>query len=117
MTKYGYPYLSNYCDDLIYCGLPSKIDSAYQFLLNLLQELGLDISDKKLHPPDTKVVCLGIFLILSIGPFPYLLKNYRTYSEYVLNGRLKEVVPKISYSPCWVPCYISLNVYVLLGFF
>ena len=60
MAKYGHPYLSKYIDDLIYCGLPSKIDSAYQFLLNLLQELGLDISDKKLHPPDTKFVCLGI---------------------------------------------------------
>ena len=60
MAKYGQPYLSNYIDDLIYCGLPSKIDSAYQFLLNLLQELGLDINDTKLHSPDTKVVCLGI---------------------------------------------------------
>ena len=38
MAKYGHPYLSNYIDDLIYCGLPSKIDSAYQFLLNLLQK-------------------------------------------------------------------------------
>ena len=40
------PNRSNYIDDLIYCGLPSKIDSAYQFLIELLQELGLDISPK-----------------------------------------------------------------------
>ena len=29
-------------------------------MLDLLQDLGLDISIKKLCPPDTKVVCLGI---------------------------------------------------------
>ena len=60
MNQHGHLYLHNYIDDLLYCGLPSKIHSAYEFLFQLLQELGLDISDKKLHPPDTQVVCLGI---------------------------------------------------------
>ena len=60
MSKNGHNALLNYIDDLIYCGLPSTIDSSYQFLLDLLQDLGLDISIKKLCPPDTKVVCLGI---------------------------------------------------------
>ena len=60
MAQYGHPYLHNYIDDLLYCGLPSKIHSAYDFLHQLLQELGLDISHKKLHPPDTLMVCLGI---------------------------------------------------------
>ena len=50
----------NYIDDLIYCALPSKNNKAFQFLLALLEELGLDISQKKLHHPDTKVTCLGI---------------------------------------------------------
>ena len=40
--------------------MPSKIDTAFQCLLKLLQDLGLDISSKKLTPPSTKVVCLGI---------------------------------------------------------
>ena len=44
---YSRPNLSNYIDDLIYCGLPSKIDSAYQVLTELFRELGLDISEKK----------------------------------------------------------------------
>ena len=60
MTQHGHPYLHNYIDDLLYCGVPSKIHAAYEFLLQLLQELGLDISYKKLHPPDTQVACLGI---------------------------------------------------------
>ena len=60
MKKQGHPHLLNYIDDLCYCDLPSRIDSAYQSLLKLLQDLGLDINVKKLTPPDTKVVCLGI---------------------------------------------------------
>ena len=60
MAQHGHPDLHNYIDDLLYFGLPSKIQSAYEFLLQLLQELGLNISAKKLHPPDTQVVCLGI---------------------------------------------------------
>ena len=60
MKKKGHPYLLNYIDDLCYCELPSKIDTAYQCLLQLLQEFGLDLSTKKLTPPSTKVVCLGI---------------------------------------------------------
>ena len=60
MSQNGRNALLNYIDDLIYCALPSKIQEPYRFLLTLLQEVGLDISQKKLHPPDTKVTCLGI---------------------------------------------------------
>ena len=62
MQQQGFPYLQNYIDDLIYIGLPSSVDQAYHTLLHLLQELGLEISIKKLNPPDTKVVCLGILI-------------------------------------------------------
>ena len=60
MQQHGFPHLFNYIDDLIYTGLPSQIHSSYQFLLELLQELGLEIFQKKLVPPDTVVTCLGI---------------------------------------------------------
>ena len=60
MNKNGFPGLHNYLDDLIYCGLPSDIHEPYQFLISLLQDLGLAISQKKLCPPSTQVVCLGI---------------------------------------------------------
>ena len=62
MQQKGFPHLQNYLDDFIYIGLPSSVDKAYQSFLDLLQELGLEISSKKLHPPDTKVVCLGILI-------------------------------------------------------
>ena len=60
MCQHGFPHLWNYIDDLIYTGLPSQIFPAYQFLLNLLPKLGLDISQEKLVPPTTVATCLGI---------------------------------------------------------
>ena len=60
MTQNGYPGLINYIDDLILSDLPSKKTNAYQFLISLLQELGLSISASKLVAPTTSAVCLGI---------------------------------------------------------
>ena len=62
MSQHGFPYLYNYIDDLIYIGLPSEIHKSYAFLLDLLAQLGLDISMKKLVPPTTAATCLGIHI-------------------------------------------------------
>ena len=80
MKKFGYPNLLNYIDDLIYIGLPSNITASYEFLLRLLHELGLDISQNKLVAPSTSVVCLGI-LVDSVN---------RTIS--IPEGKLAEIV-------------------------
>ena len=64
MKRHGHNALLNYIDDLIYIGLPSKIHESYTFLLSLLQDLGLQVSQKKLIPPSTEVVCLGILIRL-----------------------------------------------------
>ena len=62
ISNNGHPGLINDTDDLIQCDLPSKIDHSYQYSLNLFQQLGLPISDKKLVPPTTSVGCLGILV-------------------------------------------------------
>ena len=62
MRKHGFNNLFNYVDDLIYCDLLSKIYEAYQFLLQLLPKLGLEINKKKLVPPTTSMICLGILV-------------------------------------------------------
>ena len=62
MTVSGFPNLFKYIDDLVYTGLPSNIHQAFHFLKHLLADLGLDISYKKLVPPDTAVTCLGILI-------------------------------------------------------
>ena len=56
MNKNSYTGLRNYIDDPIYIGLPSLIQTPYKFLLSLLQQLGLQVSSKKLCPPSTKVI-------------------------------------------------------------
>ena len=60
MAQHGFHHLHNYIDDLIYTGLPSEIHRSYKFLTQLLADLGVDISLKKLVPPSTSVACLGI---------------------------------------------------------
>ena len=60
MKKHNHNALLNYIDDLIHIGLPSKIHQSYQFLLSLLKDLGLEVSNSKLVPPSTCVTCLGI---------------------------------------------------------
>ena len=56
--KFGYPNLQNFIDDLIYPGLPHEIHEAYASLINLLKDLGLEVSAKKLVPPISKAICL-----------------------------------------------------------
>ena len=52
----------NYIDDFLCVSLPSKIDRTYVRLQELLTELGLTVSAKKLAPPSTRVTYLGILV-------------------------------------------------------
>ena len=62
MSQAGHNGLMNYIDDLLYVGTPSNIWQLYHDLLQLLQDLGLDVSQNKLVPPSTQVICLGILV-------------------------------------------------------
>ena len=59
MTSKGHS-ITNYIDDLIGHGLPSQAHESFNTLTSRLQELGLQISSKKLISPTTRAVCLGI---------------------------------------------------------
>ena len=61
MTSEGHK-IWNYIDDFLCVSLPSKINDSYTRLQALLQELGLTVSSKKLVPPISQVVCLGILV-------------------------------------------------------
>ena len=50
----------NYVDDYVGFGIPSDAKRSYDHLYDLLDRLGLTISQKKLVPPSTSVVCLGV---------------------------------------------------------
>ena len=62
MKQNGHNALLNYIDYLICIGLSSSIMHSVNFLLSLLQDLGLEVSQSKLVPPSTQVVCLGILI-------------------------------------------------------
>ena len=50
----------NYINDFLCISLPSKINYTYVRVQELLAELGLTVSSKKLVPPSTQVTCLDI---------------------------------------------------------
>ena len=119
MKKYGHNALLNYLDDLIYCGLPSNIDQAYECLIQLLEELGLDISWKKLHPPSTQAVCLGIMFdtvhrTISIPPDKLqdiitLCNNWRNKTTCT-KANLQSLLGSLLYvSKCVKPARFFLN--------
>ena len=99
MRKFGYQNLLNYIDYLIYLGLPSNIDSSYTFLLHLLQDLGLEISQNKLIAPSTAVVCLGI-LVDSVNQIIFQMLSYPKLLIYVCLDITRLFVPKINFSLC-----------------
>ena len=80
MKNNGHNALLNYIDDLIYCGLPSQIDEVNVYLFQLLQDIVLDISQKKLQPPDAEVFCLSI------------LFNTKTPTISIPPSKLQEIV-------------------------
>ena len=119
MNNNGHNSMLNYIDDLIYTALPSTIHKSYQFLLNLLQQLGLDISSKKLHPPSTQAVCLGILFntvdrTISIPPEKLqeiidMCKNWSKNATCTKN-KLQSLLGSLLYvSKCVKPARVFLN--------
>ena len=86
MASNGFHTFFNYIDDLIYIGLPSEIQDSFEFLTKLLQQLGLDISSKKLVPPSTSVVCQSTIVHLEILNVVVTLK---IWANHWCNQRIK----------------------------
>ena len=49
-----------YLDDIVGVAHPHQANEAFLTLTHLLQHLGLPSNDKKVEPPDHKIICLGI---------------------------------------------------------
>ena len=107
MKGFGYLNLLNYIEDLIYIGLPSEIQTSYQCLLDLLQQLGLDISHKKLVAPCTAAIYLGI-LVDSVNrtiSIPDEKKNSKKLLRCAKIGKQKIHVQKHNCNLCWALYY------------
>ena len=57
----------DYIDDYVGVGVPSVAHASYHFLLNLMERLGLSVSQKKLVPPSTRATCLGVLIDTDAG--------------------------------------------------
>ena len=52
----------NYIDDFLGYGTPSVARKSFDALFNVMTQLGLTVSEKKLVEPTTRAVCLGILI-------------------------------------------------------
>ena len=52
----------DYIDDYVGFGIPSVACALFVSLFDLMKQLGLTVSDKKLVPRSTQVVCLGVLI-------------------------------------------------------
>ena len=119
MRQHGFPGLWNYIDDLIYIGLPSNIYNSYQFLLNLLQDLGLAISPEKLVAPTTSAICLGILVdtkarTISIPAEKFLeiktLCSNWVFKKYATKNQFQSLLGSLLYiTKCVKPARLFLN--------
>ena len=57
----------NYIDDYIGVGIPRIEQRSFEHLLTPMKCLGVSISQSKLVPPSTKVVCLGFLIDRQTG--------------------------------------------------
>ena len=55
-------HIIDYIDDYIGFGVPSVMRVSFASLFDLMKDLGLMSSDKKLIPQSTQVVCLGVLI-------------------------------------------------------
>ena len=60
-------FITNYIDDLIGCDEPQVTIAAFQFLKQLIVDLGLVISESKLFKPQKCILCLGINVNINAG--------------------------------------------------
>ena len=66
LRSHGY-CVTNYIEDFVGYSTPDVVRHSYDCLCNILGRLGLTISEKKLVPPSTKAVCLGILIDTTNG--------------------------------------------------
>ena len=109
----------DYIDDYVGVGVPSVAFKSFDYLTSLMHELGLTISDKKLVPPSTKVICLGVLIDTENGtisiPEDKLAQIQATVSEWLsrhtcIKHQLQSILGLLLYvHKCVCPARVFLN--------
>ena len=73
----------NYVDDYVGFGVPSDARRSFDLLYDLLQKLGLTVSQKRLVAPATSVTCLGVEINTVSGTIAIPADKLRQISDTV----------------------------------
>ena len=76
------------------CGVPSDAKRSYDHLYDLLDRLGLTVSQKKLVPPSTSAVCLGVEIDTVKGSISIPEKKLRQICDTVCEWKNKKYCTK-----------------------
>ena len=93
MRKNGHKIVG-YVDDYIGFGTPIEAEASFQTLVDLLQRLGLTISEKKLVPPSTQVTCLGVKIDTENGSVSIPPEKIQAISSMVTEWQSKKSCTK-----------------------
>ena len=93
MRNIGFDII-NYIDDFLGFGTPSMAKNAFNTLHDLMYRLGLTISQKKLVPPTTKAICLGIEINTVAGTVAIPQAKLEQVKNVVKEWRTKKVCSK-----------------------
>ena len=97
----------DYIDDYVGFGVPSVARASFASLFELMQQLGLTVSDKKLVPPSTKVVCLGVLIDTENGTVSIPPEKLRQ-----INDMVKEWLSKTTCTKRQLQSLLGLLLYV-----
>ena len=86
MRQKGY-VIVDYIDDYVGVGVPSVANASYLALIDLMKDLGLTISQKKLVSPSTKVTCLGVLIDTVNGTISIPPEKLRDVTHNARNAR------------------------------
>ena len=93
MHQKGYAMI-DYIDDYIGIGVPSVTWKSYDALTHLMRQLGLTISEKKLVPPSTQVMCLGVLIDTVKGTIAIPPEKLEQINEAVSHWLTKDVASR-----------------------
>ena len=93
MRQKGYAII-DYIDDYVGVAVPSVVSASYAALLQLMSDLGLTVSQKKLVAPATQVTCLGVMIDSVNGTIAIPPEKLQQINKNVHDWLGKSVVSK-----------------------
>ena len=86
--------VTNYIDDFVGYGTPDVARRSYDCLRNVIERLGLTISEKKLVAPTTSAVCLGVLIDTVKGTVAIPDEKMRQIKKSVIDWQNKVTCSK-----------------------